>query len=114
MELDGEGRDVEPGGAQTGDVAKKFAPGHLEGLDDFAIEVGRRLGEFGKRGDFERHEAGDGAAGEITNPAGLEDPGVFSVEPFGTGSEDAALHLKRSGIEFDDGKSAEEFFLGIK
>ena len=56
----------------------------------------------------------DGAIGEIADPAGFEGPGFFSVEPLRAIGEDAALHLKGDGIEFDDAEAAKEFLRGIE
>ena len=112
--LDGESGDVEAGTVESFDVMAEVAPTHLESLDDFAVEVGGWLGEFGKAVDLKGPVAGDGAVAEVANPAGFEDPGVFVVEPASASGKDAALHLKSGGIEFDDTKAAEEFFVRIE
>ena len=112
--LDVEGGDVEAGVAKTFHVFAEFGPAHLEGLNDFAMEVGGRLDEFGECGDVEGRVASDGAFGKIADPAGFEDPGFLGVQPVGAGGEDAALHLKCDGVEFDDGEAAEELFGGIE
>ena len=39
---------------------------------------------------------------------------MCGIEPGSAIGVDAALHLERGGIEFDDGETAEEFFLGVK
>jgi hypothetical protein len=78
------------------------------------VEVGGRLGKFGESGDLEGLVADDRALVEIADPAGLEDPGVFGVEPASARGENAALHLEGGGIEFDDTESAEKLFGGIE
>jgi len=79
----------------------KIAPAHLESLNHFTIEIGGRFDEFGEVIEFEGRVFFDGAAGEVAHPTGLESPGFFRVEPLRAGGEDAALHLKRGGVEFD-------------
>ena len=56
----------------------------------------------------------DACRGEIADPAGLESPGFFRVQPLGAVGENAALHLEADGIEFDDAEAAEEFLCGIE
>ena len=112
--LDGEGRDVEAGALQAGNVTAQVAPAHLKRLNHFAIEVGRRLDEFGQRGDLERGVFFDGAAAEIADPAAFESPGFLRVQPLGAIGENAALHLEADGVEFDDAESAEEFLRRIE
>src|SRR5215469_2853731 len=63
--LDGEGGDVEAGAVQSFDIAAEVAPTHLESLDDFAMEVGGGLGEFGKTLDLEGVVTGDSAFIEV-------------------------------------------------
>lgn len=112
--LNGEGRDIEAGAVEAVDVAAEIAPVHLKGLDDFAIEVRRRFDEFGESGDLEGRIADDGVAGEIADPTGFEEPGVLVVEPASAGGENAAADLEGGGIQFEDGKAAEEFFFGVE
>ena len=83
-------------------------------MDDFAVEVRRRLDEFGESGDLEGRVTLDGAFGEIADPAGFEDPGFLGVEPTGASGEDTAAHVEGGGVEFDNGETAEEFFIGVE
>ena len=114
MPLDGKGGDVETGAVQSFDIAAEVAPTHLESLDDFAMEVGGRLGEFGKTLDLEGLVTGDNTFGEVADPAGFEDPGAFGIEPTSPRGEDTAFHLEGGGVELDDTETAEEFFVGIE
>jgi len=112
--LDGKGGDVEAGAVQSFDIVAEVAPTHLESLDDFAMEVGGGLGEFGKTLDLEGLVASDSTVGEVAHPAGFENPRVFGVEPTGARGEDTAFHLEGGGVELDDTETAEEFFVGIE
>ena len=112
--LDGEGRDVEASAVESLDVAAEVPPTHLESLNDFAVEIGRRFDEFGKAVDLEGLVAGDGSVAEVADPAGFEDPGVLGVEPAGARGKHAALHLEGRRVELDDTKTAEQFFVGIE
>src|SRR6516164_4027076 len=112
--LHGEGGDIEAGVLEAFDVAAEFAPTHEDGGENLAIEIGRRLAELGERGDFKGRVTLDGARSEIADPARLEDPGFFVVEPAGAISENAAAHFESAGVEFDDGESAEQPFVRIK
>ena len=114
MPLHGEGGDVEPGKLQTPDVTIEVEPVHLDGLYDFAIEIAGRLTQFGQRGHFKGRVATDFSVGEIADPAGFQDPGFFGREPVGARRKNAAAHIECGGIEFDDGKSAEQILLGIE
>jgi len=112
--LHGESGNIKAGVVKAGNVVPQAAPAELKGLEDFAIEVGGWLGEFGEGGDLERGVALDFGLGEITDPAGFEDPSFLGVEPAGARGKDAALHLEGGGIEFDDGKPAKEILSGIE
>src|SRR5579862_3982831 len=102
LPLHSERRCIETGAAQTLNVATEVTPAHLESLNHFAIEIRRRLSEFGEAGNHEGRVVRDGAAGEIADPAGFKDPGFFVVEPTGAVGKHAAANLESGGIEFDD------------
>ena len=48
LPLDEKRRYVEAGAAESCDVLAKIGEIHLSGLDDFTVEIGGRLDEFGK------------------------------------------------------------------
>src|SRR5215470_380803 len=96
-------------------VAPEVAPAHLESLNDFAIEIRRGFDELRERSHYKRRVPFDGTFGvEVTNPAGLQGPDLFSFQPLRAIGKDAALHLESDRIEFDDAEAAEEFLLGVE
>lgn len=112
--LDEEVGDVEASRVEAVNIAAQGSEIHLRGLADFAIEIAGRLGKFGEGSGDEGLVEGDGAAGEIADPAAFEDPNVLRIGPVRAGSEDAALHFESARINFDDAEAAEGSLSGVE
>src|SRR5208337_4839787 len=109
----GKARDVKAGLPQVADVAFEFPPGHLIGLANFAIEVGRRLVEFLQGVGEERGVTSNSAVVEFAHPAGFENPDFLLPVPMRARGVNAAANFKRGGIELEDVESSEQFTVGI-
>ena len=87
---------------QIVDVRSQFAPAHLERLAHFAVEVAGWLRQFGEQGDGEASVAGDRSVGEITDPAGLEHPGLLRFFPARALRINAPAHVEGCGIQLQN------------
>src|SRR5207245_441628 len=106
----------EPGHVKAGllevmDVLAQLAPVHLIVLAHLPVEIAWGFTQLLQRVVLKGNVAGDRRAVKVAHPAGFEQPGVAFRFPLGAVGEDAAAHLKISGVELKHVESAERRYL---
>src|SRR5204863_3310731 len=106
--LHGQGGDIESGAVQLFDIVAELAKAQLRSLQNFTIEIIRRLGKFRQRADRELLILVDGAVAEIAYPAGFENPNILRVAPLRLIGEYPPLDVKGTRLQFEHGEPGEE------
>src|SRR5207245_678692 len=109
----------EPGHVKAGllevmDVLAQLAPVHLIVLAHLPVEIAWGFTQLLQRVVLKGNVAGDGRAVKVAQQAGFEQPGVAFRFPLAQVGEDAAAHLKISGVELKHVESAEEVEVRIE
>src|SRR5713226_448100 len=112
--LHGERGHVKPRAMQIIDITAQLRPAHLNGRQDFAIEISGRLGQLRQIFHVETFVANDRTPREFTHPPGFQYPEFLRIRPGSAGSKDAPPDLEGHRIDFQNGKSAEQILRGIE